>query len=250
MAIIMGVNAAASNNILNTIRSFPPSLSLFSKSQRSNIRNWNWACKFVRKSAAFTTLNVSRNRNLRPTWRNGIIPDRFSKYDFSDESWAAATTSYDDGDYYTDVISNGGGCAVCESLMNSQYRSEFPSLLDWPERWETNRFRIEHKANRVEIPLSLRMIKKKKQLQTKTGGEVDCSVKKAFMSMVYIMGEIQNSAMQLKERSSCEDLKEVMSKVHGEMNDSFVWLFRQVIIFTKHFLKYYYKKQHFSFNAV
>ncbi|KAL8470321.1 hypothetical protein ACS0TY_032970 [Phlomoides rotata] len=107
-------------------------------------------------------------------------------------------------------------------------RPEFP---DWPDQetimWAT----IEQKAKSLDIPLSLRMIKKKLQWEE---GLVDskesayCSVKTAFASMVFIIVELQSCALHMTEDLCDEDLEIITNKVQKEMHSSFVWLFEQV----------------------
>ncbi|KAK4436533.1 hypothetical protein Salat_0817000 [Sesamum alatum] len=108
-------------------------------------------------------------------------------------------------------------------------RPEFP---DWPDQetvvWAT----IEQKAKSCDIPLSLRMIKKK--LQRAEGfteskeSPAYCSVKTAFASMVFIVVELQSYALHMREALCHEDLEIISSKVQKEMHSSFVWLFQQV----------------------
>ncbi|KAL3649153.1 hypothetical protein CASFOL_005556 [Castilleja foliolosa] len=99
----------------------------------------------------------------------------------------------------------------------------------FPERDET----IERKANRVEIPLSLRMIKRKKQEWQKGIGEsARCSVKKAFSSMVFIIRELHSYTLQMREILYYEDLRGIISSVQKEMHASFVWLFQKVFSHT------------------
>ncbi|KAI3772238.1 hypothetical protein L6452_03419 [Arctium lappa] len=90
---------------------------------------------------------------------------------------------------------------------------------------------IERKANSVELPFSLRIIKRKKQWQEgikEAGGSAYCSVKKAFSSMVFIIRELQSYTLQMRELLYYEDLQEILVRVQKEMNASFVWLFQQV----------------------
>ncbi|KAH1062062.1 hypothetical protein AAZX31_02G239500 [Glycine max] len=116
-----------------------------------------------------------------------------------------------------------------------------PSLLgiqpeppSWPERDEILRLTFERKVNSVGIPLSIRMIKKKLQLEEglKEAGELNeltnCSVNKTFSSMMFIMHELQSRALQTRESLFGEDLQSVMTKLEREMDASFVWLFQQV----------------------
>ncbi|GAV56775.1 hypothetical protein CFOL_v3_00317 [Cephalotus follicularis] len=106
-----------------------------------------------------------------------------------------------------------------------------PEPPDWPERNDIVRVSIERKANSLDIPLSLRLIKRKQKWQ---GGLVDagdftyCSVKKAFSSLVMIISELQSYALHMRESLYSEDLEEIMSRVQREMSASFVWLFQQI----------------------
>lgn len=90
---------------------------------------------------------------------------------------------------------------------------------------------IERKANCVDLPFSLRIIKRKKQWQSgllEAGESAYCSVKKAFSSMVFIIRELQSYTLQMREILFYEDLQEILVRVQKEMNASFVWLFQQV----------------------
>lgn len=100
---------------------------------------------------------------------------------------------------------------------------------------------IEQKAKSLEIPLSLRMIKKKLQCEegfTEPKESVYCSIKAAFASMVFIIVELQSYALQMREALCNEDLEVIISKVQKEMNSSFVWLFQQVFSRTPSLMLY------------
>ncbi|CAA3002597.1 uncharacterized protein LOC111383688 [Olea europaea subsp. europaea] len=127
-------------------------------------------------------------------------------------------------------------------IKNSFCQSEFdflepiklgirPEAPDWPEREAVMWASLEQKAKSFDLPLSLRMVKKKLQLEeafTHSGDSVCCSVEKAFASMVFIVVELQSYALQMREASCHEDLEIIIAKVQKEMHSSFVWLFRQV----------------------
>ncbi|GMH12232.1 hypothetical protein Nepgr_014073 [Nepenthes gracilis] len=90
---------------------------------------------------------------------------------------------------------------------------------------------IERKANSVEIPLSLRIIKRKKQCQVgfrEASESAYCSVKKAFSSMVFIIRELYSYTLQMREHLFYEDLQGIWASVRTEMHASFVWLFQRV----------------------
>lgn len=92
---------------------------------------------------------------------------------------------------------------------------------------------MERRANSVDLPLSLRIIKRKKRQQWREGlqeaGEsVYSSVKKAFSSMVFIIRELHAYTLRMRESISYEDLRDILARVQMEMHASFVWLFQQV----------------------
>ncbi|KAJ6325128.1 hypothetical protein OIU76_012250 [Salix suchowensis] len=125
-----------------------------------------------------------------------------------------------------------------ESLLPSKIEFLEPSFLgiqpeppDWPERNEIARMRIELRAKSVDIPLSLRMIKRKLKWQkgfAVVRNSAYCSVNRAFASMVLIIQELQSHALYIRESRRGEDLERILEKVHSELNVSFVWLFQQV----------------------
>lgn len=106
-----------------------------------------------------------------------------------------------------------------------------PEPPDWPEREEVLRASIERKVNSMEIPFSLRMIKKKQQRHEGfgyTGDLESCSFQKAFSSMEFIIIELQSCALKIREVLCDEDLEGIIAKVQRDMHVSFLWLFQQV----------------------
>lgn len=115
-----------------------------------------------------------------------------------------------------------------------------PSLLgiqpeppSWPEREEILRLSFERRVKSVGIPLSIRMIKKKLQLEqgfkyAASSESIHCCVKKCFSSLLFILHELQNHALKTRESLCGDDLESVIVKLNREMDDSFVWLFRHV----------------------
>ncbi|WOL04713.1 hypothetical protein Cni_G13435 [Canna indica] len=91
---------------------------------------------------------------------------------------------------------------------------------------------VEKNANSVELPLSLRIIKRKKRWQDgwlrEAGESAYCSVKRAFSSMVFMIRELQSYTLQMREVLFHEDLQGILERVQREMNSSFVWLFQQI----------------------
>lgn len=155
--------------------------------------------------------------------------------DTMDFAFAAADVS---GHFPNKEAEGNGNRGLSERSACSKMDFLEPSLLgiwpkppEWPERNKIVSIGIEMKARSIEIPLSLRMIKRKKQLDSRTveAREYECSsVEKAFASMVLIIREIQSHAMHMRESLCSEDLGEIVNKVHREINSSFVWIFQQV----------------------
>lgn len=100
---------------------------------------------------------------------------------------------------------------------------------------------ILRKANSVELPFSLRIIKKKlkwKEGFKEAGESAYSSMKKAFSSMVFIIRELQCYTLQMREILYYEDLQGILQRVQREMHASFVWLFQQVFSHTPTLMVY------------
>ncbi|OVA17642.1 Tetratricopeptide repeat-containing domain [Macleaya cordata] len=100
---------------------------------------------------------------------------------------------------------------------------------------------IERKANSLDIPLSLRILKRKNQWEEEfreAGESAYCSVKKAFSSMVFIIREIHSYTLQMREFLFYEDLQGILARVQKEMHASFVWLFQQIFSHTPTLMVY------------
>ncbi|KAG8390098.1 hypothetical protein BUALT_Bualt01G0048100 [Buddleja alternifolia] len=125
-----------------------------------------------------------------------------------------------------------------DSFLNTRFDFLEPMMLgikpefpDWPDQETVMWASIEQKAKSLEIPLSLRMIKKKLKSEEGFADSTEssyCSVKAAFASMVFIVVELQSYALKMRESLCHEDLDIISSKVQKEMQSSFVWLFQQV----------------------
>ncbi|KAL3850606.1 hypothetical protein ACJIZ3_012488 [Penstemon smallii] len=102
----------------------------------------------------------------------------------------------------------------------------------FPMRDEIIPVNIERRANSVEIPLSLRIIKRKKQWQKGFKEAGESAVKKAFSSMVFIFQELQSYTLHMREALFYEDLQGILARVQKDMHESFVWLFQQVFSHT------------------
>ncbi|KAK6929452.1 hypothetical protein RJ641_005657 [Dillenia turbinata] len=118
-----------------------------------------------------------------------------------------------------------------------------PDPPNWPEREELFRSNIERIASNLEIPVSLRIIKKKQQWQESLREAKELtysSVNKAFNSMVFMVRElqIQSFTLHMKDGLSCGDIDGVVNRVQRELNTSFVWLFQQVFAKTPTLMVY------------
>ncbi|GKV28324.1 hypothetical protein SLEP1_g37395 [Rubroshorea leprosula] len=172
--------------------------------------------------------------------RSEELARRFSFINDVDENFKETTcrVSESSGDFRSKEGENGTKVDFSMKLLPSKIEVLEPNILgisleppDWPGRDDIEKIDIEQKANRVDIPLSLRMIKKKQKWQegfVDAGEFTYCSLKKAFSSLVSSIEEIQNNALQLHGSLYSEDLHGIMNKVQREMNNSFVWLFQQV----------------------
>jgi len=99
---------------------------------------------------------------------------------------------------------------------------------------------VERSASSVGLPLSLRMLKRRKQqqqleqgrwderLMDRAGESARAAVGRAFASMVLIIRELQSFTLQMREALLYEDLQGVLARVHAEMHASFVWLFQHI----------------------
>jgi tetratricopeptide (TPR) repeat protein len=157
--------------------------------------------------------------------------DAFSDEEFSKQIQELALKfrlSNDDDD---ETAENSNQTVVEEEEMSMNmdlnFLSSMTERIESPD-WEES---IERKANSIEIPFSIRILKRKKQWHEgiKAAGESTySSVKKAFSSMVFIIRELQSYTLHMREILFFEDLHEVLARVQNDMNDSFVWLFQQV----------------------
>lgn len=169
--------------------------------------------------------------------------DSFSDEEFSKKIQELALRFQLSGDEYEDSSTDDAHEELVVDSSEAQYESSGSMFLenqklfdlaetpDWVEREEIIPASIERKANSVDLPLSLRIIKRKKQWQEgfhEVGESAYCSVKRAFSNMVFIIRELQSYTLQMREMLFYEDLQGVLVRVQKEMHASFVWLFQQV----------------------
>lgn len=123
--------------------------------------------------------------------------------------------------------------------------SPWPEIYQEPPEWtqesEIIPDDIERKANSVDLPLSLRILKRKMQWHEgirEARESAYCSVKKAFSSMVFMIRELHSYSLKLREILFYEDLQGILNRVEKEMHASFVWLFQQVFSHTPTLMVY------------
>ncbi|CAK9138826.1 unnamed protein product [Ilex paraguariensis] len=124
--------------------------------------------------------------------------------------------------------SSKGSISFVENQKFSSPKLEPVQPPDWAGRDEIIPASIERKANSVDLPISLRMIKRKKQWQEgfrEAGESAYSSVIKAFSSMVFIIRELQSYTWQMREILFYEDLQGILGRVQTEMNASFVCVY-------------------------
>ncbi|CAA7026332.1 unnamed protein product [Microthlaspi erraticum] len=147
------------------------------------------------------------------------------KFQLSDES---EKTTDDSVDHRSIDIVGSQLFSIMDGVDKSNPRSDSMEP-PWPEMVQMSN--IERKANSVDLPLSLRIIKRKLQMEEgakQVGESATCSVKRAFSSMVFMIRELQSFALHMRELLLFEDLQGILLRVRKEMHASFVWLFQQV----------------------
>ncbi|XP_021715498.1 uncharacterized protein LOC110683433 [Chenopodium quinoa] len=199
---------------------------------------------FLGTTSSSSKICRTRSSEFKPKQRPSSLPtirracsanfDTFSDKDFSrkiqelansfqisDENFAESQTNFSLNDNNDDE----------EDDENSLLKSPLMEIQS-----------VEMKAKSLDLPLSLRMIKrKKKQLEDsliQAGESAYCSVKTAFSSMVFIIRELHSYTLQMREILYFEDLQGILGRVQSEMHASFVWLFQQVFSHTPTLMVY------------
>ncbi|GER28077.1 tetratricopeptide repeat protein [Striga asiatica] len=222
-------------------------------------------CRYVDKSALFPNAHRSpklcslshQNKNSRArTIRRALSAsmDSFSDEEFSKKIQSLASrfqTSHDEHDSDGSSITNNDCVELCSENEDGAVSNSGPKFLEKNRKTpfddsveppdEIIPANIEMKANSFDIPLSLRIIKRKKQWQaeiTEARDTACCSVKKAFSSMVFIIRELHCYTLQMREILFYEDLQGILANVQKEMHASFVWLFQKVFSQTPTLMMY------------
>lgn len=192
--------------------------------------------KSLSRSRSCETLNLSTPK--RPIRR--IVSANFDSYLSDDER--ASSSELKNTDQFASSSANWSGDVILESESRNLdqfagYRANWSGYEDMDMILGS----IERKANKVELPFSLRIIQKKKRLEEgimEASESAYCSMKKAFSSMVFIIRELQSYTLQMREILYLEDLQSILVRVQKEMNASFVWLFQQVFSHTPTLMVY------------
>ncbi|KAJ4725614.1 Tetratricopeptide repeat (TPR)-like superfamily protein [Melia azedarach] len=153
---------------------------------------------------------------------------------------SASLDAFDESESYNDDNAVNSE-SESRDYSNGLNNSESDNYVDPPWEDEIIQASIERKANSVELPLSLRIIKRKLQWEDgfrEAGESAYCSVKKAFSSMVFIIRELHSFTLQMREILFYEDLQGILVRVQKEMHASFVWLFQQVFSHTPTLMVY------------
>ncbi|XP_057514162.1 uncharacterized protein LOC130795897 [Actinidia eriantha] len=192
----------------------------------------------------------SRAKSIRQASSAGL--DSFSDEEFSRkiQELAMKFQLSDDDEDTTKQTSESEIVSLSDSSDSSSFNfteSQRPFEPLEPPDWvsaanEIIPASIERRANIVELPLSLRIIKRKQKQwreEVREAGEsAYCSVKKAFSSMVFIIRELHSFSLQLREKLFYEDMQGILARVQNEMHASFVWLFQQVFSHTPTLMVY------------
>ncbi|XP_009371527.2 uncharacterized protein LOC103960770 [Pyrus x bretschneideri] len=220
--------------------------ALFGAPSTKLSRSRSWSCGF--QKSRFRSIRRACSANL-----DAFSDEEFSKkirelalrFQLADNFDGEDDLNVDgnESDSEPEAANSDDNHGVSESATRMRFeqnQSRFQLPLDleppWPSDWQrrdeiVQEASIERKANSFDLPLSLRIIKRKMQWQDgfrEAGESACCSVKKAFSSMVFIIRELHSYTLQMREILFFEDLQGILSRVQKEMQASFVWLFQQV----------------------
>ncbi|KAL4587748.1 hypothetical protein LXL04_000622 [Taraxacum kok-saghyz] len=155
--------------------------------------------KKLNRSQSCETLKLSTRQQPIRRIVSANLDSEFSDEEFSREIQELALRLQLSGNDKTDSSEND---AVSESQPEKSDQS-----ASIPATWAGDMISasIERKANRLELPFSLRIIQKKKQWEEgfrETGESAYCSMKKALSSMVFIIQELQSYTLQMRANYS------------------------------------------------
>ncbi|KAF6147084.1 hypothetical protein GIB67_036803 [Kingdonia uniflora] len=223
----------------------------------------NWSQPVVVPAGAFTvSLHTANKRGMSNSSLNRALIHGFRlkpRFRFQVRACGASLDGFSDEEFHKQLQEVALKFGVSSrdkknnydapSVVSSRPFSSEPSWVkfhpeppDWPERNEIIPACVERKANNVDLPISLRIIKRKNQWQEcliDAGDSGYSSVKKAFSSMLLIIQELQIYTLKMRETILLEDQRRgVIDQVQKEMQESFVWLFQQVFSHTPTLMVY------------
>ncbi|CAO2167094.1 unnamed protein product [Urochloa humidicola] len=175
---------------------------------------------------ALPGVRLARSQSSLAGWSAGLAPRRCGPQHTIRRALSASIDS---------VGSDGGGDEEFLRRIQELAAGQHPGAggCGWPAS-------VERSASSVGLPLSLRMLKRRKQqleqgrwgderrLVDRAGESARAAVGRAFASMVLIIRELQSFTLQMREALLYEDLQTVLARVHAEMHASFVWLFQHI----------------------
>ncbi|XP_023519699.1 uncharacterized protein LOC111783056 isoform X1 [Cucurbita pepo subsp. pepo] len=177
-------------------------------------------------------ISKPKSRSMKRTCSASL--DAFSDEEFSKKIQELTLRFQCSADENETGGSNSASCAESDSVMEfvePSWPETGHERPDWPGHDELFPAMIERRANNFDLPVSLRMLKKKLQWREEireSAGSSQCSVKKAFSSVVFMIRELHCYTLRLREILYFEDLQSILVRVQKETHASFVWLFQQV----------------------
>nr|BAC43604.1 unknown protein [Arabidopsis thaliana] len=248
----MGVKVASSSTFLQWTtqpiihQSSSPSQTLASgtitspSKRRSTVHDGRFlSCRFVtqrlNRSALFGTPSTKLHRPKScELWKSSSSSSRPIKTQSFRRVYSANLDPFSDEEFSKKI-------QELTLRFNIPHHDDDENSIEPPWNEMVHLSSIEMKANSVDLPLSLRIIKKKRQWEegVKQAGEsACCSMNKAFSSMVFMIRELQSFTLHMREILFYEDLQEILLRVREEMQQSFVWLFQQVFSATATLMVY------------
>ncbi|MCO5562545.1 hypothetical protein L7F22_016173 [Adiantum nelumboides] len=111
---------------------------------------------------------------------------------------------------------------------------KFSSFLSKEDHIAMNSICAEGAVAGVNLPLSLRMLKKKQQDSALVSGlsEVGNSLLNALSSVVSMMKALQSHILHARQQFFEQEIEGLLNQVHREMHVSLLWLFQQVFACT------------------
>ncbi|KAJ0614989.1 hypothetical protein HanIR_Chr02g0068881 [Helianthus annuus] len=144
-------------------------------SKRHSLTHLALAYRYVHRSAIFGT---KLNRSETPKTHHRI--KRYVSAQFPDEEFSKQINELALRFQVSDDVESNRNYDGLESELELEWQGDMIPAS------------IERKANSVDLPFSLRIIKRKKQCIKEAVESAYCSVKKAFSSMVFIIRELQS----------------------------------------------------------